>query len=117
MPASVVMEEIETILNRQINYSDREAAEKKMNDCLNILGKAAKNVANCKGNLERKRASTYKNNSELNSRLLKMKIDSESFKEQEELELAEHLWRGLNKAIDGLKSLLSIQEKSEPTWH
>lgn len=108
---------IEDALNIKIDYSDREQAEKKMNACLNLVGISAKNVAQCKGNLERAKSKVLKNHPELNSRLIKMKMDAQTVDEQEALELAEKLWSGLHKTIDGLKSLLSVQEKNEPTWN
>ena len=110
------MEEIENILNTQIDYLDREKAERKMNDCINSLGKASKNVAKCKGNLERAKSRVLINHPDLNSRLIKIKMDANTVDEQEALELAERLYASLNKTIDGLKSLLSVQEKNEPSW-
>lgn len=109
------MKEIQEGLNLLIDYSDREAAERKMNTCLNLIGKSAKNVAECKGNLERARAIVLKNHPELNSRLIKLTMDAQTVDEQEALELAERLWIGLHKTIDGLKSLLNVQEK-ETSW-
>jgi len=111
------MKIIEDALNTKIDYSNREQAERKMNDCLNLLGMASKNVAECKGNLERAKAKVLKNHPELNSRLLKMKMDGNTVDEQEALELSERLYSSLNKTIDGLKSLLNVQEKNEPTWN
>ena len=111
------MKEIEEALNVKIDYSNREQAERKMNDCLNLLGTASKNVAECKGNLERAKSNVLKNHPELNSRLIKMKMDANTVDEQEALELAERLYSSLNKTIDGLKSLLNVQEKNEPTWN
>lgn len=109
------MKEIEDALNRLIDYADREATERKMNDCLNLVGKSAKNVAECKGNMERAKAKVLKNHPELNSRLIKLTMDAQTVDEQEALELAERLWIGLHKTIDGLKSLLSVQE-SDLKW-
>lgn len=109
------MKEINACLNTRIDYSNREQAEKKMNACLNLIGASAKNVAECKGNLERAKSKVLKNHPELNSRLIKMKMDAQTVDEQEALELAERLWVGLHKTIDGLKSLLNIQEK-ETKW-
>ena len=110
------MNEIEDILNTQIDYSDREAAEKKMNACLNLIGKAARNVAECKGRLETSKARTLQMYPDLNSRQIRIKMEAFSVYEQQELELAERLWSGLNKTIDGLKSLLSIQDKEVNSW-
>lgn len=110
------MKEIQEALNSVIDYADREAAERKMNACLNLIGKSAKNVAECKGNLENAKAKVLNNYPELNSRLIKLTMDAQTIDEQEALELAERLWIGLHKTIDGLKSLLSMQEKNEPTW-
>ncbi len=109
-------EQIEAAINIKVEYSNRDACERKMNECLNVIGIAAKYYSLCKGNLERAKAKVIKGNPELNSRLLKMKMDSQTIDEQEELELAERLWMGLHKTIDGLKSLLNIQEK-ETTWN
>jgi hypothetical protein len=109
------VKEIEDALNTKIDYSDRESAERKMNACLNLVGVSAKNVSKCKGDLERAKAKVLKNHPELNSRLIKMKMDAQTVDEQEALELAERLWVGLHKTIDGLKSLLAIQEK-EIKW-
>jgi len=44
-------------------------------------------------------------------------MDANTVDEQEALELAERLYSSLNKTIDGLKSLLNVQEKNEPTWN
>ncbi len=110
------MKEIEEAINIKVNYSDRDSAERKMNACLNVVGLSAKNVAECKGNLERAKGKVLNNHPDLNSRHLKMKMDANTVDEQEALELAERLWTGLHKTIDGLKSLLSIQEK-ETSWN
>ena len=108
---------IQEIINTKIDYLDREAAERKLNDCINMIGYAAKNVALRKGELERAKAVTLRKHPELNSRLIKMRIDASTVDEAEALELAERLWAGLHKTIDGLKSLLNVQEKNhEITW-
>jgi len=109
-------QQIIEVIEREIKFTDKEAAENKLNDCINILGKAAKHVSECKGNLERAKKQVLFNYPDLNSRLLKMRIDAETIQEQEELELAEKLWQALNKTIDGLKSLLFIKE-SDLGWN
>lgn len=111
-----MIERIQDAINRQVNFSDREQAESKLNECLNVVGLTAKLRAESLGNLERAKAKVLKNNPDLNSRLLKMKIDAYTAYEQEELELAESLSTALYKTIDGLKSLLSIQEKDIIGW-
>lgn len=108
-------EKILEVIDRQIEFGNKEETERKLNDCINILSKAAKLVSQSKGNLERAKANAMRNYPDLNSRLLKFKIDSETILEQEELELSERLWQSLNKTIDGLKSLLFIQE-TEVKW-
>jgi len=106
---------IEAALNTKVDYSDREGCEKKLNDCLNAVGMAAKYQSICKGDLERSKALTLRKYPDLNSRMLKFKLDANTIDEQQNLEYAEKLWQGLHKTIDGLKSILSIQE-NEPTW-
>ncbi len=114
--SAIMIERIQEAINRQVNFSDREQAEAKLNECLNVVGLTAKLRAESLGNLERAKAKVLKNNPDLNSRLLKMKIDANTVDEQEELELAESLSTALYKTIDGLKSLLSIQEKDIIGW-
>jgi len=106
---------IEQALNTNVDYSDREGCEMKLNECLNRIGLSAKYLSMCKGDLERAKALTLRNNPDLNSRLLKIKMDANTIDEQQNLEYAEKLWTGLHKAIDGLKSLLYIQE-NEIKW-
>lgn len=111
----VHVESIQIALNQQVDFSDREQAESKLNACLNVVGACAKLRAEALGNLERAKAKSLKNHPDLNSRLLKMRMDADTIEEQENLELAESLSTALYKTIDGLKSLLSIQEK-EIKW-
>jgi len=106
---------IEKALNAKVDYSDREGCEKKLNDCINAVGMCAKYQSICKGDLERAKALTLRKYPDLNSRMLKFKLDAGTIDEQQNLEYAEKLWSGLHKTIDGLKSLLSVQEK-ETSW-
>lgn len=109
------LKEIESIINRQIKLADREAAEQKINDCINILGLSARMKAEALGNLERAKGKIFNEYPELNSRKLKMLTDSQTTKEQQEYALAERLNVSLFKVIDGLKSMLSIQQE-EVRW-
>jgi hypothetical protein len=106
---------IEKALNTEVDYSDREGCERKLNDCINAVGMSAKYLSICKGDLERAKALTLRNYPDLNSRMVKLKIDANTTDEQQNLEYAEKLWTGLHKTIDGLKSLLNVQEK-ETSW-
>lgn len=100
----------------QVEDGDREGSEAKMNACMNAMGLAAKRVATAKGDLERAKAASLRKHTGLNSRLLKMHMDSDTINEQEALELAERLSIALYKTIDGLKSILSIQQEDEVKW-
>lgn len=116
MKKELTVQDIEDLLSEQIDYSDREAAERKMNSCLNLIGLSARLVSKAKGNLERAKGLTLNQYPNLNSRLIRIKMDSMTVNEQEDLELNERLWTGLHKTIDGLKSLLVIKEK-ETSWN
>jgi hypothetical protein len=107
---------IEAALNTKVDYSDREGCEKKLNDCINAVGMCAKYQSICKGDLERAKALTLRKYPDLNSRMLKFKLDASTIDEQQNLEYAEKLWQGLHKTIDGLKSLMNVREK-ELDWH
>ena len=107
---------LEAIINHQVDYSDREAMERKMSDCLNVIGLSSKLKAKALGNLERKKSEVLRNYPDLNARLLKMTIDSQTVQEQEDYMLAERLNVGLFKTVDGLKSILSIQTGDEVKW-
>ncbi len=109
----MTLEFIQKLIDRPINFDNREDAEKKLNDLLSTLGHSAKIKAQAHGNLERKKGEVMRSYPDLNYRLLKLRIDSETAAEQEQFVLAERINVSLFKAIDGLKALLNVQDKTE----
>jgi hypothetical protein len=112
------LSDIQKILDTKVKHSDRNGMERKMSECLNAIGPAAKLQSKALGDLERKKGELLRKYIDLPYRMLKMRIDSESASEQEEYLLAQRINMALSKTIDGLKSLLSIQseEGSELKW-
>lgn len=109
--------EIQEILSRQIDHQDRDAAERKLNDCINAIGASVKLKAKAFGDLEKAKGKVMQNHPDLSVALLRLRMASQTTEEQEAYMMADRLNASLFKAIDGLKALLSIQAKEAvPKW-
>lgn len=112
-----ILNTIESTISRKIDYQNAQSVQSKLNDCLNLLGESAKIKAIAYGNLEKAKAALIQNYPDQNARMLKILIDSQTVDEQEQYILADRLHISLFKAIDGLKSMMAVQEKQvEVRW-
>lgn len=108
--------DLQALLDRQIDYLDRDQAESKLNECINAIGASVKIKAQAFGELEKAKAKVIRNNPDPQYRMLKMKIDQYTTDEQEAYMTADRLHVSLFKVIDGLKALLSIQDRDTVSW-
>lgn len=108
---------IQETLDRKVDPTDREQLEKKLNDCIELLGISAKLKSQAYKRLFEKKGEVMETNEGMKTALLRMVVDAETASEQAEYLLAERLNVSLAKAIDGLKSVLNItKEEAAIKW-
>ena len=102
------LETIQYTLDRKVDPSDRESLERKLNDCIELLGISAKLKSLTYKKLFKKKEKLMIENEGTKTALLRMIVEAGTSDENAEYLLAERLNVSLSKAIDGLNSVLNI---------
>jgi hypothetical protein len=113
----MTLETIQEVLDRQVSQDDQQALERKLVDCINLLGVSAKLKSEAHKKLFQAKYKVMKAHPSERVALLKMIVDAQTAEEQAEFMLAERLNVSLAKAIDGLKAVLHITApEAEIKW-
>jgi hypothetical protein len=111
----ITLQTIQDTLDKQVSPTDRDGLETKLVACIELLGVSAKLKSIKYDKLYSAKRRVMENNPYMKTALLRMTIEAETSHEQAEYMLAERLSVSLSKAIDGLKSILSITKEHDST--
>jgi len=110
------LEIIQQTLDRKVSIDDIKEVERKLLDCINLLGASSKLKADAHKTLFNARESIIDKYPDTKVAMLKLYIDSQTAEEQADFILAERLNVSLAKAIDGLKAIMNIKEEESVNW-
>jgi len=111
----ITLQTIQDTLDKQVSPTDREGLETKLVECIELLGVSAKLKSVYYALLCDAKNKVIKNNPDMKTNELKLRIEAWTGEEQATYLLAERLNVSLSKAIDGLKAVLNITKEQDST--